>query len=530
MQSRLKIPFTQFLSISLSSLLILSVSQQSAHAESFKILGSRALGMGGAFVAVAEDAMAQYWNPAGIATQKNFDMEIPVGVRAEATNGMLKDANALSNLADKYRRVQTAQQNGAPLDIDTMASILKTLQTLSGLNAPGKGALVEVQGGLNARIARVAVSVNNFTSVGVSPFVDTVNVGLGASAGNAGVSFAGVSVANPGNAAQTAARDTILAPLNDIGYATLNSLTGGALASAGIANTTQLANALVNQGVTAGLTDQQIQEAAAQIAASEPAVKSLLQNAATGTTYKDNTSNATLRGISLAEVAVGYAHRFFLDDLYVGGNLKALVGRVGYYRFEFLKNDISGSAALDDYDRNSKQSVQPGIDIGMMLDKRERWRTKMGVVARNINSPKFDQPATAPLEPKYRVEPQLRAGVAVYPFKSTAWVVSSDLDLTSNITPVPGYSSRFWALGTEVNVINRNMFNLALRAGLTNNVAEADSKASYTGGIGLKILHFFVDIAGAVSSQTEEVKTDSSGKTQKVPQNFQVGAALGLNF
>ncbi len=139
MQPRLKIPFTQILSVSLSTLLILSLSHHSSHAESFKILGSRALGMGGAFVAVAEDAMAQYWNPAGIATQKNFDMEIPVGVRAEATNGMLKDANALSNLADKYRRVQTAQQNGAPLDIDTMASILKTLQTLSGLNAPGKG-------------------------------------------------------------------------------------------------------------------------------------------------------------------------------------------------------------------------------------------------------------------------------------------------------------------------------------------------------------------------------------------------------
>ncbi len=517
-------------SITLSSVLVLSLSQIPAHAESFKILGSRALGMGGAFVAVAEDAMAQYWNPAGLANQRKFDFEVPVSVRAEATNGILKDANTLSNLADKYRRVQSSQQNGTPLDIDAMSSILKTLQTLDGMNAAGKGALVEAQGGANLRVSKIAVSINNFTSVGVTPFVDTVNIGLGASAGNAGVSFAGVSATNPGTAAQISARDTILAPLNDIGYATLNNLTGGALAAAGINNTTQLANALVNQGATSGLTDAQITEAANQIAASEPAVKAILQNAAMGTTYKNNTSNATLRGISLSEIAIGYARRFFIDDLYVGGNVKALVGRVGYYRFEFLKNDLSGSQALDDYDRNSKQSVQPGIDLGVMFDKRETWRTKIGFVARNINNPKFDQPDTAPLEPKYRVQPQMRAGVAVYPFKSTAWVISSDLDMTSNITPVPGYSSRFWALGTEVNLFNSNIFNLGLRAGLMNNVAEAGSKAAFTGGIGLRLFHFFADVSGAASSQTEDIKTDSNGSTQKVPQNFQVAASVGLNF
>ena len=34
----------------------------------FESVGSRALGMGGAFVAVADDATAPYWNPAGLAT------------------------------------------------------------------------------------------------------------------------------------------------------------------------------------------------------------------------------------------------------------------------------------------------------------------------------------------------------------------------------------------------------------------------------------------------------------------------------
>ena len=48
----------------------------SVAAQTFGGVGTRAEGMGGAFVAVADDATAVYWNPAGIATGATFDFQV----------------------------------------------------------------------------------------------------------------------------------------------------------------------------------------------------------------------------------------------------------------------------------------------------------------------------------------------------------------------------------------------------------------------------------------------------------------------
>jgi F plasmid transfer operon, TraF, protein len=48
-------------------LIITLLASRSAGAQTFETLGTRAAGMGGAFVAVADDASAVYWNPAGLA-------------------------------------------------------------------------------------------------------------------------------------------------------------------------------------------------------------------------------------------------------------------------------------------------------------------------------------------------------------------------------------------------------------------------------------------------------------------------------
>jgi hypothetical protein len=53
---------------------VLLVMSGRAGAQGFEVLGTRALGMAGAFVAVADDATAVYWNPAGLGTGPFFDL------------------------------------------------------------------------------------------------------------------------------------------------------------------------------------------------------------------------------------------------------------------------------------------------------------------------------------------------------------------------------------------------------------------------------------------------------------------------
>jgi hypothetical protein len=51
---------------------VLVVAASPADAQMYEVVGARAQGMGGAFVAVADDATATWWNPAGLATGANL--------------------------------------------------------------------------------------------------------------------------------------------------------------------------------------------------------------------------------------------------------------------------------------------------------------------------------------------------------------------------------------------------------------------------------------------------------------------------
>ena len=63
----------------ITAAVFLLASSTAVAGQSFEAVGTRAAGMGGAFVAIADDASAAYWNPAGFASGNVFTLVVDGG-------------------------------------------------------------------------------------------------------------------------------------------------------------------------------------------------------------------------------------------------------------------------------------------------------------------------------------------------------------------------------------------------------------------------------------------------------------------
>lgn len=123
--------------------------------------GPRAMGMGGAHVALAQGPAASYWNPAGLGQLYNESgFEFDLGARGEFTGRVLEAANDLSELDNLCDGSNPA------------CTTARVQSTLARFNDPGNGVMADVGGGLNLKIKRVVVFVNSLTYVGGTPKVD----------------------------------------------------------------------------------------------------------------------------------------------------------------------------------------------------------------------------------------------------------------------------------------------------------------------------------------------------------------------
>jgi len=514
----------------MKKLLILAVCAAmpaAVSAEQWQVLGTRPMGMGGAFVAVAQGPIAQYWNPGGLvkSSANVSGMEIPVGVNAEFTGDIIKNASSIGDLATQFSALQEAQKTGAKTDADQMGAFVKTLALMGDMNKPGKGALAEVAGGANFKFSKVALSINNFTSIGLTPEIDVRNIGLDAIAGTAGsgVTFnATVSAPVNPDPAYANAATAIANAMTVTDYNNIATLICGGTTCGSVTNKTELANALVNQAIANGVSGAEITAAASNITANIGAASPIIAAAASGNSYTNNTSALNIAGASFTEIAAGYAWNVdkWLNGLSLGANLKMINGQTVANRFQFLSQSDTGEAFKMD---NPKSSWRPAVDLGLLWNVRSKYpraplSPKVGLVMRNINSPSFDTNGAG----KYDLDRQVRLGFALNPAKF--WTLALDMDLTKNKTPVDGFDSRQLAMGTEINIVNRKAFNIPLRAGLIKNMAEKDSKMAYTLGTGLNLLFMHFDISGLVSSQ----KTKMDDKD--IPTKVGVAASFGLLF
>ena len=214
-----------------------------------------------------------------------------------------------------------------------------------------------------------------------------------------------------------------------------------------------------------------------------------------------------VKGLAIAEVPLSYAHKFPVKnaDLSIGINLKYMEG-ITYSNILSLENTDSDKLN-DSLDKNKKVSSSVGVDLGVLL---RADKIKVGIVGKNLNSPKFDFYDGS----QYTVSPMYRAGVAV---DLNSWITfAMDIDLSKNDTFIPGYDSQYVGGGLDIHPGSW----ISFRAGIMRNMIQDEEGTILTGGFGLGLKWFQLDLAAEASTKTGTYDGND------VPRYFKVNLAL----
>ena len=156
-------------------------------AEEFHIVGSRAMGMGGAGVAVTRGVLSTYWNPAALcppAASESagfFEFALPLAVMGTASRDALRELDEVTELSGRvdFRAIEDRLDRGKPLTVDQVRSLLALAGELPGLETNGNGFLTDVSMGLGLRLERFAFNSIGLYSAGAVTRLDRRNLALG---------------------------------------------------------------------------------------------------------------------------------------------------------------------------------------------------------------------------------------------------------------------------------------------------------------------------------------------------------------
>ncbi|MBX3301185.1 MAG: conjugal transfer protein TraF [Nitrospira sp.] len=357
-------------SVRIAVLLATSALPSQVSATEFVISGPRAMGMGGAGVAVTTNALATYWNPAGLAMTQTVDIRAQGGGLAIDRLGF---GDALNDL-EKFNSSDTSPTN-----------LAKAQDIATRVNQPG-----------------AAVSVN----------------------GSAGLYIKG----HLGEHA--------------FGFNVSDVATGGGFVSTPV-------QATQPGGVGTPIT------IAGQMA---------------------------LRGLEARQLAFSYAYAFSDKTFAIGITAKVIQG-ASYNG----STDLQSGSGVSITERFGKPTISTtyGIDIGAIY--RPSSLIRFGIVAKDINTPTFDAAGGGEL----KLDPQVRAGVAINPYSSLT--LTADVDVTSNKTFVPGVKSQLLSLGLEQTILSEF---LSFRVGTFKNMQDTSTPFVPTAGLGVRWFNFRADAGG----------------------------------
>lgn len=357
-------------SVRIAVLLATSALPPQGIAAEFVISGPRAMGMGGAGVAVTTNALATYWNPAGLAMTQTVDIRAQGGGLAIDRLGFGDALNDLEN----FNTSDTSPTN-----------LVRAQDIADRINQPG-----------------AAVSVNGSAGLYVKGHFGEHAFGFNVS----DVATGGGFVSTPAQATQPG------------GVGTPISVAG------------QMA----------------------------------------------------LRGLEARQLAFSYAYAFSDKTFAIGITAKVIQG-ASYNG----STDLQSGSGVSTTDHFGKPTISTtyGIDIGAIY--RPSSLIRFGIVAKDINTPTFDAAGGGEL----KLDPQVRAGVAMNPYSSLT--LTADVDVTSNKTFVPGVKNQLLSLGLEQTILSEF---LSFRIGTFKNMQDASSPFVPTAGLGLRWFAFRADAGG----------------------------------
>jgi hypothetical protein len=348
-----------------------------AIAVEFVTVGPRAMGMGGAGVAVTTDALATYWNPAGLAMTQTVDIRIQ-------GSGQVIDRLGIADAVRDLEKFDTS---------DTSAANFSKAQDIANqINRPG-----------------ATVSISGAAGLYIKGHLGEHALGLNVSDVPTGGGF----VSTPVQATQPGGANTPI------------SLAG------------QMA----------------------------------------------------LLGFEARQVAFSYAYAFSDKTFSIGVTGKIIQGAA--YNGS---TPLTGGTDVSITDNFGKATISTafGIDVGAIY-RPSSW-LRFGVVAKDLNQPTFDAPGGGEL----KLEPQIRGGVAVNPYSSLT--LTTDVDVTSNKTFIPGIKSQVLSLGAEQTIFSEF---LSFRLGAFKNMQDTGTPFTPTAGLGLRIYAFRLDAGGGYDFREE---------------------------
>ncbi|MEK7448040.1 MAG: conjugal transfer protein TraF [Planctomycetota bacterium] len=476
------------------------ISTLTVSGEEWTIYGARAQGMGGAGVATGDGATAHYWNPAAIKLNDKTGVYIPFGTTLSVEGDIMQEvtqiADKITTLTTPWSTLSTQINSGSGLTLtDTRQLLDLFVNEMPDLDQKGQGMLFNASTGVGITVGGLGIWGNYLTSVGVDPVVDQ------------GARFA---FSNGGGANA----------INDIVGA--GSDRSGVFTNAG---SQSLADTIFNAGL--GFTQNQAEELVYQAEltganTADPNVQSIVTSIAqatgTGTSnVTDNQSGLIFSGILVREIGVSYAHELMDGRLTIGGNLKMMEGQT-YYNFIRFNALEQGSDIYNDLldKKNTESSTSFGVDGGAIYKFTDLL--KVGLTARNINTPKFDFDGPG----DYKLKPQIRAGGAIQ--LSNILLLAADLDITKNESQaLDGYESQMIGAGLEFRV---PILAISLRGGMYKDLAADEGDALvYTAGLGLHVIALDIDIAAAKSTDTFSIEN-----SKDVPQRIGVSFSAAVRF